>query len=348
MPDSECSSPIPVKFVLITMYEFAEDDRPGEFQYFCEAEGLEEAYPLPAGAFPLWTNHRGLLGLVLGIGAAKSSASTMALGLDPRFDLSHAYIMIAGIAGVNPRHCSLGSVVWADWCVDGDLAHEIDPREMPEDWDTGLFPLGAFAPWAPIVKGSDYLFLEDVEDEVYALNKGLAHWAYECTRSIELTDLDTPTMIEYRKRYSGYPEAQRPPFVMVGGNIGITRYWHGKITTEWAEKWVQHYTGGKGKMVTSTMEDNGTLRALSNLATAGKIDWNRVMLLRTASNFTMQAPDGQTALESLRGDGPGDEVMFPGYLSSLRSLQRAGSKVINEIMDHWDRFESEVPGSNSG
>ena len=327
------------------MYEPEGEDSPGEFQYFCEAEGLKEAYPLPAGAFSLWTNHKGLLGFVVGVGAAKSSASTMALGLDARFDLSRAYIMIAGLGGVNPRYCSLGSVVWADWCVDGDLAHEIDPREMPEDWDTGLFPLGAFAPWAPAPRGSDHLFLED---EAYALNSDLAHWAFELTRSIDLSDLDTPTMIDYRKRYTGFPEAQRPPFVMVGGNIGVTRYWHGKITSEWAEKWVNHWTGGKGKFVTSTMEDNGTLRALTHLAKAGKINWNRVMLLRTASNFTMQAPDGQTALESIQGDGAGDEVMFPGYLPSLRSLQRAGSKVIHEIIDDWDRYEQAPPGALAG
>lgn len=337
----EDSTPLPVKVVLITMYEPEGDDRPGEFQFFREAEGLQETHPLPAGAFPIWTNERGLLGLMVGMGAAKSSASSMALGLDPRFDLRRAYFLIAGICGVNPRYSSLGSVVWADWCVDGDLAHEIDPREMPEGWETGLFPLGSSGPWPQAGRGSDCMFLED---ETYALNSDLAHWALQLTRSIDLNDLDTPQMAAYRKRYAGYPEAQRPPFAMVGGNLGATRYWHGKLTNDWAEKWVRHWTGGKGKFVTSTMEDNGTLRALKQLAKAGKIDWNRVMLLRTASNYTMQAPDGQTASESLQGDGAGDEIMFPGYLASLRSLQRSGSTVINEIIDNWARYQETAPG----
>ncbi len=48
MADSENSSPLPVKFVLITMYELAGDDRPGEFQYFCEAEGLSLLTRSPA------------------------------------------------------------------------------------------------------------------------------------------------------------------------------------------------------------------------------------------------------------------------------------------------------------
>ena len=45
-----------IKFVLITMYELSGEDRPGEFQYFCEAEGLRPKYPLPAGAFDVWAN----------------------------------------------------------------------------------------------------------------------------------------------------------------------------------------------------------------------------------------------------------------------------------------------------
>ncbi|MGC4075146.1 MAG: hypothetical protein QM760_22120 [Nibricoccus sp.] len=37
--------------------------------------------------------------------------------------------------------------VWAEWIVDGDLAHEIDPREMPKDWKTGYLPLRRSKPY---------------------------------------------------------------------------------------------------------------------------------------------------------------------------------------------------------
>jgi purine nucleoside permease len=52
----------------------------------------------------------------------------LALGLDQRFDLSHAYWLVAGIAGVDPHQATIGSAVWAHYLVDGDLAHEIDAR----------------------------------------------------------------------------------------------------------------------------------------------------------------------------------------------------------------------------
>jgi len=92
-------------------------------------------------------NKDGALGVVTGVGTARASATIMALGLDPRFDLTHAYIVVSGIAGIDPAVGSLGSAVWADWVVDGDLAHEIDAREIPKDWKTGYVPLGKSTPF---------------------------------------------------------------------------------------------------------------------------------------------------------------------------------------------------------
>jgi len=43
-------------------------------------------------------------GMVTGMGSIKSATATLALGLDPRFDVSHAYWLVAGIAGILPAH----------------------------------------------------------------------------------------------------------------------------------------------------------------------------------------------------------------------------------------------------
>jgi purine nucleoside permease len=53
----------------------------------------------------------------------------MALGADPRFDLRQSHWLITGIAGISPSDGTIGSAVFADYVIDGDLAKEIDPRE---------------------------------------------------------------------------------------------------------------------------------------------------------------------------------------------------------------------------
>jgi purine nucleoside permease len=125
--------PIPVKVVVIAMFERGADtgDEPGELQYWVERNRLERVIPFPQGFRDLRMNREGVLAVLTGVGTAKSAAVIMALGMNPRFDLTKAYLLVAGISGINPERGSLGSAAWAEWVVDGDLAREIDARESP-------------------------------------------------------------------------------------------------------------------------------------------------------------------------------------------------------------------------
>jgi purine nucleoside permease len=89
------------------------------------------------------------MAILTGQGTAHAAATIMALGLDPRFDFTHAYWIVAGIAGGSPDRVSLGSAAWARWVVDGDLGYEIDAREIPPDWTTGYVPLRKSKPFDP-------------------------------------------------------------------------------------------------------------------------------------------------------------------------------------------------------
>jgi len=333
--------PYPVKVVLVTMYG-PDGDRPGELDLFREAENLQKTHPSTAGAFDIWSNEAGLVGLITGVGASKAAAATMAFGLDPRFDLSNAYFLIAGIAGINPNFASLAGVAWADYCVDGDLAFEIDPREIPDDWPTGILPLGANAPYAPtaLKPGSPF-----PGDEVFSLNPALTDWAFDLTKDIDLSDLDSTALAAARQPYADFPEAQGQPAVLRGDNLSSNRFWHGQLSNDWAERWVEFWTRSKGRFVTASMEDAGTLHALNQLALAGKIDWNRILLLRSGSNYTMPPPAGPSAAQNLlAGFGGGKSLgENPGYLPSLQALQRVGSAVIRNLIENWDRFQSEIP-----
>src|SRR5690349_18401271 len=102
------AAPIEVKVVVVTMFEIGQDtgDAAGEFQLWRERQNLRERLPF-AHHHDLYLNREtGVLGMVTGMGTANSATAVMALGLDPRFDLSKSYWLIAGIAGVDPADAS--------------------------------------------------------------------------------------------------------------------------------------------------------------------------------------------------------------------------------------------------
>ncbi|NWP75059.1 purine nucleoside permease, partial [Escherichia coli] len=75
------------------------------------------------------------------------AVNLMALGLDANFDLSRADWLINGIAGTSPETGTIGDLIWTDFVVNGDVAHEIDAREIPADWPEGYFPAGKTRPY---------------------------------------------------------------------------------------------------------------------------------------------------------------------------------------------------------
>jgi purine nucleoside permease len=324
--------PINVKVVVVTMFEVGEDtgDAPGELQYWVERDHLDRVYPLAAGYHAVRMNDQGEMAVLTGQGTAHAASTIMALGLDPRFDLTHAYWIVAGIAGGSPERVSLGSAAWARWVVDGDLGYEIDAREMPKDWPTGYIPLRKTKPFeAPSAP---------LEGQVYELNAGLADWAFQLTKDTHLADSDR--LKEVRREFDG-AAANRAPFVAMGDEVTGSRYWHGKLSDEWAAEWMRYFSGGKGEFATTAMEDTGTLQSLRFLANAGRVDWKRIVVLRTVSNYDQQ-PRGLSAAESLARQRIGN---YSAYLPALEAAYSVGHTVVNELMVHWAKYAGGEAGA---
>ena len=285
--------------------------------------------PFPQGFHDLAYNpETQVLALVTGIGTARSSNALTALALDQRLDLSHAYFLLAGIAGIDPADAPIGSAAWARYLVDGDLAHEIDAREMPKGWKSGYFPRdgkGPGDPKVPIRKG-----------ELFTLNLGLERWAYGLTKNITLPD--GPELAAERKRYTAFPMAQKPPFVLEGDQLSAMTFWHGKLMTQWANDWVRYWTGGKGEFVTSAMEDTGVAQAMTYASRTGRVNYNRLMVLRAGSNYTMPPP-GVSAYDNLMAENK----HYSGLEAAVENLYTVGSKVVDELLDHWDQYENAPP-----
>ena len=203
---------------------------------------------------------------------SRSGLQIMALCLDPRFDLTHSYWIINGIAGVNPEVASIGSAAWAGHVVDGDIAYEIDSRETPASWPYGIVPIGSKEPnqtpdpqahmWAP-------------SPMAWTLNPALVQWAYGLTKNVEL--VDTPEAQKFRALYTSYPLAQKPHLFSSGTAFVLpllARADHAEVGTDWDKL----YTEGKGQFAMTAMEDQGIAGALDRLDAMKKVDFQACAL----------------------------------------------------------------------
>jgi purine nucleoside permease len=318
------------KVIVVTTFEVGADtgDKPGEFQFWAEREALVGSIEVAGLDHPVRFNDAGVYGVVSGT-TVRASNQIMALGLDPRFDLTRSYWIVNGIAGVNPEVASEGSAAWARYVIDGDIAYEIDTREAPADWPYGIMAIGNKSPkekpvipdWAP-------------KPMQWMLNPPLVQWAFDFTKSTEL--LDTPEAQAHRALYSGFPAALQPPRVLIGDSFGSCRYWHGATMNRWAMDWTAVYTDGKGIMAMSNMEDQGIAAALTRLDKMSRVDFQRVLFLRTGSNFSMP-PAGQSAADSMVAE-------YAGMLPALESAYRVASPVVHELAKNWQQYEVTPPG----
>jgi purine nucleoside permease len=334
LPRQVNAEPIRPKVLILTTFEIGADtgDRPGELQYWVEREHLKGSLDVPGLIHPIRFNDSGVYAMVTGT-CNRSGLAVMLLGMSPQFDLRKTYFMMAGIAGVDANRASVGSAAWAQWIVDGDNANEIDGHDAPADWPYGIMIFGSDHPdEAPGPRDWSQ------KPMTFELNPGLVAWAYGLSKDVALSD--TPALSKYRAMYVGFPNAQRPPFVLLGDTLGTARYWHGPTLTHWAEKWCELYTGGKANFVMTECEDQSIAYALNLLGRAQKVDPSRYLVLRTASNYS-QPPPGKTLVGNLLSGEEG------GTTLAAESAYRVGSPVVHALVEHWDKYETDLPKADS-
>jgi purine nucleoside permease len=330
MPAAE---PIRPKVLVVATFEVGADtgDEPGEFQFWAERQQLTESIIVPGLDHPVMFNPTtGVYGVVSGT-TVRAGLQIQALGLDPRFDFSRSYWLVNGIAGVNPHVAAEGSAAWVRYVVDGDIAYEIDSREAPSDWPYGIMALGNKNPlqkpiipdWAP-------------KPMAWALNPALVAWAYSKTKDLKLAD--SPEAAAHRALYAAdFPAVAKGPVVLLGESFASCRYWHGAVMQKWADDWTSLYTDGKGLCAMTNMEDHGIANALTRLAAMRKLDFQRVLFLRTGSNFSMP-PKGESAAASMVAE-------YQGMLPALEAAHQVGGLVVAELLSGWTIYETTPPAA---
>ena len=266
--------------------------------------------------------------MVAGMGHANVAASTIALALDPRFDLKKTYFLIAGIAGIDPSRGTTGTATWARYLVDVGIAHEIDAREMPKNWKTGYLGLMTKTP------GEKPKF--EYRTELAQLDEALLQKAMALSKGVTLEDNDKARA--YRAKYKSGP-ASLPPQVIQCDTLGGDTWWHGHKLGQHARDWTKLLTDGKGTYCTTQQEDNATYNALERAAKAGKVDLKRLAVLRTASNFDRPYP-GQSAYSSLMASTTGASG---GFMPATKNLVIVGGALVRDIVARWSDWQTGVP-----
>ncbi|GAA6009236.1 hypothetical protein JCM11491_004240 [Sporobolomyces phaffii] len=250
-----------------------------------------------------------------------NAASTiMALTLSSEFNLTKTYFLIAGIGGIRPSEGTLGSAAWARFSVQSGLAYELDARSMPSNWSTGYWALGTKAP-GQLPATSDLY-----GTEVFELNTNLLSRALNLTQNLTLNDSSVAQ--EYRKKFD-YAPANQPPKVFQGDALCSDAYFAGTLLSDTWANYTKLMTKGQGTYALTAQEDNASLEAFMRADRAGLVAYDRILLLRTASDFD-SAPnatfDALTAFQAEQG----------GFEPAIQNILIVGWPVVKDIETNWD------------
>jgi len=90
----------------------------------------------------------------------------------------------------------------------------------------------------------------------------------------------------------------------------------------------------------TNMEDQGIAAAITLLTKMGKADFQRVLFLRTGSNYCTPAPQ-QGVVQSMQAE-------YAGWVPSVESAYRVGSVVVHDIVAQWDAVYAEGREADAG
>lgn len=253
-----------------------------------------------------------------------NAASTItALTLSPCFNLTSTYFLVAGIAGVNPHLATTGSVTFAKYAVQFDLQYEFAQSQVPANWSSGYVPQNAFVP--DVDQPVDYP-TEVYGTEAFELNANLR------ARAVYLASLatlnDTAAAAAYRATYP-YAPANQPPSVVECDTGTSNVYWSGSVLGDAFSAYTLLLTNGSGLYCASQQEDNATLEALLRAAIAGSVDFSRIIMMRTASDFDRAPPDETEVYHLLYAEQE-------GFGPSIANIYLAGIEIVNDVLKYWN------------
>ncbi|TVY85410.1 Purine nucleoside permease [Lachnellula suecica] len=271
--------------------------------------------------------------LTTGESEINAASTIQALMLSPQFNLTETYFMIAGIAGINPKHGTLGSIAFSKYAIQVALQYEFDAREKPENFSTGYFPQGSYAPNQ--YPGSIY------GTEVFEVNEALRDIAVNFASDATFNDSDAA--VAYRAHYATdelYAAATQKPGVITCDVATSDVYYSGALLGEAFENFTTLMTNNTGVYCMTAQEDNATLEAMVRAAINGLVDFSRIIIMRTGSDFD-RPYDGESVEDNLLYADVG------GFEPAIENIYIAGTPVVKGILAGWEAtFKAGVNATN--
>jgi purine nucleoside permease len=312
----------PVKLLIISMFA-------PEGQVWIDGLGLTEAVAVAglSSDYPeVRCNADDVCNVITGMGHANAAASLTALIYSKKLDLRESYFLIAGIAGIDPVQGTLGSAAWARYAVSYGISWEIDAREMPAGWKYGYFGINTMG--LGVKPPLDY------RTEVFQLDEALLGKVLSLTAGATLEDSDAA--IAFRANFPDAP-ANAPPRVIQCDTVSSDTWFAGNALGERARDWVALLTDGAGTYCTTQQEDNSSIEVLVRATAAGRLDRNRLAILRTGADFDRPYP-GQTVSDALV-----NYADQGGFVPAINNLFNAGSPWVLDVVAHWEAWRAGVP-----
>ncbi|WPK24972.1 hypothetical protein PUMCH_002271 [Australozyma saopauloensis] len=262
--------------------------------------------------------------MTTGEGEINASGSMTALGLSPMFNLTQTYFLISGIGGGEPQFTTMGSVTFAKYAVQVALQYQVSYQEFittNKNWTSGYWGYGVSDPWTypANVYGT----------EVFELNESLRDRAVELAETVDLdngTDQNAVNRLLYDQ-----DAARALPAVVKCDVLTSDNYFTGNVLGDYFSAYASMMTNGTAQYCSTAQEDNASLEALTRLSQAGLVDFARVVVMRTISDFTRPPPSRANDTVAWFND-----PQSGGASAAFANLPIAGMPFVEDVLNNWD------------
>lgn len=309
---------IDIDVLILPKFENGEmhGDFPGEAQYYYEAYtmgGQEYEIKGGFGSNKLYVKD-GVALYVTGMGKVNTAVSLQAILADSRFDFSDAYFLSTGCAGSSTGYTVMGDVFIITSCIDYDLGHHADARDLKDPEATTWFSDSSY---------TDIAYKQ--------LDQELTDRIYELTRNVDIETTDK-TRAFMAAAFDNAEWATRNPKVLKGTTVSGDNYWKGYHGEENARLMCETY-GAPDPYALSEMEDVALATVLDRY---GYLD--RYIIIRDSVNMdvfmlgatpeSLWDPNFEDSLASEESVEAADI-----FRTAMENNFKVGSVVVDAILD---------------